>query len=432
MLTDPVADMLTRIRNANKALHDRVEMPNSRLKEEIARILKEEGYIRDYHVEAREQLPYKLLVIELKYGRSRERVLTGAQAHLQAGPPHLRRQGPPAARPRRHGHGDPVHVPRRHHQPHRRARRHRRRGHLLRLVAGENRMSRIGRQPIDVPAGVTVTIDPGRVTVHGPKGELRQVVPQRMSIQQEDGRIVVTRPTERGPDRSLHGLTRTLVANMVEGVTNGFEKRLEIQGVGYRAALHGHRPRAAGRLLAPGQDRAAQGHRVRGSDADRGRRARDRQADGRPDRSGDPQGAPAGAVQGQGHPLRGRVRPQEGREARMSTASRHARRASAAIAACAARSPAPPSGRGSPCSARTAASSRSSSTTRRGKTLAGASWMTVKGLKGNKTDQAARGRQGASPRPRRRPASRRSSSTAAATCTTDVSRRSPTARAKED
>ena len=126
-------------------------------------------------------------------------------------------------------------------------------------------MSRIGKQPIDVPAGVTVTIDPGRVTVHGPKGELRQVVPQRMSIEQEDGQIVVTRPTERGPDRSLHGLTRTLVANMVEGVTNGFEKRLEIQGVGYRAALARHRPRAAGRLLAPGQDRAAHGHRVRGA-----------------------------------------------------------------------------------------------------------------------------------------------------------------------
>jgi small subunit ribosomal protein S8 len=69
--------MLTRIRNANKALHDRVEMPNSRLKEEIARILKEEGYIRDYHVESRELVPYKLLVVELKYGRSRERVLTG-------------------------------------------------------------------------------------------------------------------------------------------------------------------------------------------------------------------------------------------------------------------------------------------------------------------------------------------------------------------
>src|SRR6202040_87793 len=78
MMTDPVADMLTRIRNANKALHDRVELPASKLKEEIARILKEEGYVRDYHVvEVHEQpLPYKVLVIELKYGRSRERVLT--------------------------------------------------------------------------------------------------------------------------------------------------------------------------------------------------------------------------------------------------------------------------------------------------------------------------------------------------------------------
>ena len=103
MLTDPVADMLTRIRNANKALHDRVEMPTSKLKEEIARILKEEGYIRDYHV-VEADLPYKVLVIELKYGRSRERVLTGLKRDLQAGPAHLRPQGPAAARPRRHGH----------------------------------------------------------------------------------------------------------------------------------------------------------------------------------------------------------------------------------------------------------------------------------------------------------------------------------------
>ncbi len=78
MLTDPVADMLTRIRNANKALHDTVELPTSKLKEEIARILKEEGYVRDYHVDDRE-LPYKVLVIELKYGRGRERVLTGVK-----------------------------------------------------------------------------------------------------------------------------------------------------------------------------------------------------------------------------------------------------------------------------------------------------------------------------------------------------------------
>ena len=100
-------------------------------------------------------------------------------------------------------------------------------------------MSRIGKKPIEVPAGVLVSLDPGRVTVSGPKGELRQTVPSRMQIKQEDGTITVERPTERGDDRALHGLTRSLIANMVEGVTNGFEKRLEIQGVGYRAAMSG-------------------------------------------------------------------------------------------------------------------------------------------------------------------------------------------------
>jgi large subunit ribosomal protein L6 len=100
-------------------------------------------------------------------------------------------------------------------------------------------MSRIGKQPIDVPAGVSVAISPGRVMVNGPLGELSQQVPVRMQVEQQEATIVVTRPTERGEDRALHGLTRTLIANMVEGVTAGFRKRLEIQGVGYRAALRG-------------------------------------------------------------------------------------------------------------------------------------------------------------------------------------------------
>jgi large subunit ribosomal protein L6 len=100
-------------------------------------------------------------------------------------------------------------------------------------------MSRIGRKPIEVPAGVTVEITPGLVQVSGPLGDLRQAVPTRMQIEQENGEIVVTRPTERGEDRALHGLTRTLIANMVLGVTEGFEKHLEIQGVGYRAQLKG-------------------------------------------------------------------------------------------------------------------------------------------------------------------------------------------------
>jgi large subunit ribosomal protein L6 len=90
-----------------------------------------------------------------------------------------------------------------------------------------------------VPAGVTVSIDPGRVMVNGPLGTLQQQVPQRMKVEQENGSITVTRPTERGDDRALHGLTRTLIANMVEGVTKGFEKRLDLQGVGYRAAMQG-------------------------------------------------------------------------------------------------------------------------------------------------------------------------------------------------
>src|SRR6059036_4082796 len=100
-------------------------------------------------------------------------------------------------------------------------------------------MSRIGKQPIELPSGVNVAISPGRVQVNGPLGELSQNVPARMQIEQDDGTLVVKRPTERGDDRALHGLTRSLVANMVEGVTNGFEKRLEIQGVGYRASLRG-------------------------------------------------------------------------------------------------------------------------------------------------------------------------------------------------
>ncbi len=100
-------------------------------------------------------------------------------------------------------------------------------------------MSRIGRKPVPVPEAVTVEIAPGNIAVKGPKGELTQTLSQEMTVTQEDGQVSVARPTDRGPHRALHGLTRSLIANMVEGVTEGFEKRLEIQGVGYRAALKG-------------------------------------------------------------------------------------------------------------------------------------------------------------------------------------------------
>jgi large subunit ribosomal protein L6 len=100
-------------------------------------------------------------------------------------------------------------------------------------------MSRIGKQPIPVPDGVEITIEPDVVKVKGPKGELEERVSRDIAVVQENGEIVVTRSTNRGEHRALHGLTRSLIANMVEGVTNGYEKRLEIQGVGYRAQLQG-------------------------------------------------------------------------------------------------------------------------------------------------------------------------------------------------
>jgi large subunit ribosomal protein L6 len=100
-------------------------------------------------------------------------------------------------------------------------------------------MSRIGRLPITVPSGVTVTLDGPSITVKGPRGELHRDLHPDMLVAQEDGRLVVNRPDEEKFHRELHGLTRTLVANMVEGVTTGFRKGIEISGVGYRAAKVG-------------------------------------------------------------------------------------------------------------------------------------------------------------------------------------------------
>ena len=174
-------------------------------------------------------------------------------------------------------------------------------------------MSRIGRQPIEIPSSVNIAISPGRVQVNGPLGELDQVVPARMKIEQSEGEILVTRPTERGEDRALHGLTRTLIANMVEGVTKGFEKHLEIQGVGYRAALRGTdlelnvgyshsvviKPRPGITFEVPVPTQVI----VKGTNKQQvGQTAAEVRS-----------GAPARALQGQGDPLSGRGRPQEGR-----------------------------------------------------------------------------------------------------------------------
>jgi large subunit ribosomal protein L6 len=96
-------------------------------------------------------------------------------------------------------------------------------------------MSRIGKRPIQVPKGVTVTVDGGKVTVKGPKGELIRQVNPAMTVAVNEGKVEVTRPSDEPEHKALHGLTRTLVANMVEGVTAGFKKELDIVGVGYKA-----------------------------------------------------------------------------------------------------------------------------------------------------------------------------------------------------
>ena len=100
-------------------------------------------------------------------------------------------------------------------------------------------MSRIGRKPIPVPTGVSVQVEPEVVRVNGPRGNLSERIPRDISVEHEEDTLLVKRPTDRAEHRALHGLTRSLVANMVEGVTNGFTKTLEIQGVGYRAQLKG-------------------------------------------------------------------------------------------------------------------------------------------------------------------------------------------------
>ena len=175
-------------------------------------------------------------------------------------------------------------------------------------------MSRIGRRPIEVPSGVTVQVSPGgTVNVQGPLGTLEQQVPARIQIVQEDGVLNVTRPTDRGDDRALHGLTRTLVANMVEGVTKGFEKHLEIQGVGYRAQLKG-----SDLELAVGYSHTVTitprpGVSFEVPDPDPDRRQGDGQAGRRPDGRRDSQGAAARALQGQGHPLPRRAGSEKGR-----------------------------------------------------------------------------------------------------------------------
>ena len=236
-MTDPIADFLTRIRNGIMAAHETVDMPSSNLKKEIARILREQGYIESF--ETHEGAPGaagERLVVNLKYTDARVSVISGIKRVSRPGQRTLRRRQAHPQGAGRHGHRDHVHVPGRDDRPRCPQGGRRRRGRRAGLVGA---MSRIGRKPIPVPASVTVTIEPEVVRVAGPRGDLEERKARDIEVAQEDGQLLVTRPTDRAEHRALHGLTRSLIANMVEGVTTGFTKTLEIQGVGYRAQLKG-------------------------------------------------------------------------------------------------------------------------------------------------------------------------------------------------
>ena len=174
-------------------------------------------------------------------------------------------------------------------------------------------MSRIGKKPIPVPTSVTVTVEPEVVRVAGPRGTSRSARTAPSRSTQEDGQLLVTRPTDRAEHRALHGLTRSLVANMVEGVTTGFTKTLEIQGVGYRAQLKGRDLELALGYSHPVPIKAPEGIEFEVPQPTRIIVKGNVQAGGRRDRRDHPQAAAAGALQGQGHPLPGRVRRPEGR-----------------------------------------------------------------------------------------------------------------------
>ncbi len=316
-LTDPIADMLTRIRNGNSANKAAVSMPSSKKLVEIARVLHEEGYIEGYTVE--DTVPQKTLTITLKYGPKEQ----GHQRH----PPHFQ------ARPSKHALALPRHPPRsrwswyryRFHQQGRYDRprlpqgERRRRDHRVRLVRRlasrrkENTVSRIGKKPVQIPAGVEVAVDGQHVTVKGPKGQLELDFYEKLSISIEENELVVSRPDDERETRARHGLTRALIQNMVTCVSEGYTKQLELAGVGYRVQLKGKNLEMSLGYSHPVLDDAPEGitfevpdntHiNVKGINKQQvGQVAADklRQASAR-------------AVQGQGYPLRWRAHPSQAR-----------------------------------------------------------------------------------------------------------------------
>ena len=226
-MSDPIADMLTRIRNANTAKHDTVDVPASKMKIAIANILVDEGYIAKYDLV--EDGVVKTLHITLKYGEDKnQKIITGLKRISKPG---LRVYAGKDELPKVLG-GLGIAAFKLKTE---------RAWALSDNLSKEDKfMSRIGRLPVAIPAGVEVTVADGNVvTVKGPKGTLERALPTELEIKVEDGHVVVTRPNDLKRIKALHGLTRSLIHNMVVGVSEGYKKELEVNGVGYRAAKQG-------------------------------------------------------------------------------------------------------------------------------------------------------------------------------------------------
>ena len=227
-ITDPIADMLTRIRNASNAKHETVDVPASNMKKSIAQILLDEGYIKNFQVI--DDNTQGVIRITLKYLPGKEKAIQGLR---RVSKPGLRVYAGADELPRvLRGLGIAIISTSKGVMTDKAAR--------TAHVGGVFDMSRIGRMPITVPAGVEVTVAEGNVvTVKGPKGTLTKQLHPTMMIEQEGNTIHVKRPDETKESKSLHGLTRTLLNNMITGVHEVYKKELEINGVGYRAAKEG-------------------------------------------------------------------------------------------------------------------------------------------------------------------------------------------------
>jgi len=228
-LTDPLGDMLTRIRNGQQAKKDSVVAPASKLRARVLDVLQREGYIRGYSEEALGK--HKGLRIELKYFEGQPAIK------------HVARVSKPGRRVYSQGAPDRSQRPWHHHcldAPWRSVRRRSARTECWwRSAGGGVLMSRIGKKPVAIPSGVTATIDGGQLMVKGPKGTLNLAMRDEISYAIEEGQISVQPANGTKAARAFWGMQRTLVQNLVTGVTEGFTKVLEITGVGYRANAQG-------------------------------------------------------------------------------------------------------------------------------------------------------------------------------------------------